>query len=225
MICGLCQTALAQKYESLIELEKKVHAYVMGALQQQGADIEIKVRVSQIDRRLKLATCNKEQLRIFSPYQNSMARSSTVALKCQGPIAWSLFVPVNIKLLRNVVVTNRHIAKGHVFRAEDLQLVKVDTRSLRYGYFIKLEEIVGKLAKRIMVKNKVVNPANLAYPMLIHRGDKVNLIAANNKIKVSVKGVALKGGRIGEFISVKNLTSDRIIEAKVVGKKEVLINL
>lgn len=221
----IIQWAWAQQYESIDALEEKVHAYVVGALQRQDEGVEVNVVVSQIDNRLKLAVCDPNQLKIYSPYQNSMIQSSTVALKCQGPVVWSLFVPVDIKLLRNVVVTNQHVSNGHVITAQDLTLVKVDIRSLNYGYYSDPNKIIGKISKRIMVKNKVVSPSFLALPKLIYKGDLVNLTAANDQIKVSVKGVALKGGRLGDFISVKNLTSERVIEAKVVGKKEALINI
>lgn len=212
-------------YESLIEIEKNIHSYIKSSVQKDSGNADIHIDVSSIDKRLKLAKCDQDKLTIFSPYKRSVLQSSTVAVKCRGPVSWSFFVPIDIKLLKEVVVTRRHIPRNHVFTKGDLKLIKVDANKLRQGFYVSTKDIIGKLSKRIMIRNRIINPVNLELATIIQKGDFINLTASDEDIKVSVKGIALKGGRLGDYISVKNLTSERIIEAEVIGKKEVLIKL
>jgi len=60
---------------------------------------------------------------------------------------------------------------------------------------------------------------------LIHRGDPVTITAINSAIRVSIKGIAIENGKLGDRIRVKNLSSSQIIDAKIVAKQQVEIKI
>ncbi len=215
----------AKKYESLDIIKQKIHSYVSQAVIGANPKADIAIKVSQIDLRLKLAKCAPNKLKIYKPYKRAMEQTSTIAVKCYGPTLWSFYVPIDVEVLNNVVVTSKHIRRNQILTLNDVKVMKVNTMKLRQGFYTKLAEVVGQLARRTMYKNRVIKPNSLKVAKLILKGDLINITAAGSAIRVSVKGIALKGGKLGQHITVKNLTSNKIIEGKVIGKKEVLINL
>jgi flagella basal body P-ring formation protein FlgA len=54
-------------------------------------------------------------------------------------------------------------------------------------------------------------------PLVVRRGEAVVISAASSIVAVKVAGVALTDGRLGEQIRIKNLSSSRIVQAKMVG--------
>lgn len=217
--------AFANKYESLDVIKQKVHEFVNDKIKKSNPKANIKIKVSQIDLRLKLAKCDTSKLKIYQPYKRSIEQSSTIGVKCYGPTSWSFFVPIDVEILNNVLVTNKHLQRNHLLTLNDVKIVKLNTMKLRQGFYTNYKGVIGKLTKRTMYKNRVIKPNSLKLAKLIIKGDLIKITAANSTINVSVKGIALKGGKLGQHITVKNLTSNKINEGKVVGKKEVLINL
>jgi len=64
---------------------------------------------------------------------------------------------------------------------------------------------------------------NLTNPILIKRGDTVNIIAQREGFKITMKGQAMANGSIGERIKVKNLSTKKIINGSVTSKHSVKV--
>jgi flagella basal body P-ring formation protein FlgA len=215
----------AAQYESLIELQRKVEEFLITEIHKNNPKADLSVKVKGLDPRLHLHRCKPDNLRLSAPHNRQLINSSTVSVKCLAPHHWSIYVPVQIQMLKKVVVTDKHISKNQQFTSDDIKIIKVDIMKVRQGYFSRPEEVIGKVAKRRISPNRIINPINLKLAKLISKGDIVSITAITDGIKVTVKGMALQQGRLGEMINVKNLTSKKIIEAKVVSNKDVLIKM
>lgn len=215
----------AAQYESLIELQRKVKEFLITEIHKNNPKADLSVKVKGLDPRLQLHRCIPDNLRLSAPHNRQLINSSTVSVKCLAPHPWSIYVPVQIQMLKKVVVTDKHISKNQQFTSDDIKIIKVDIMKVRQGYFSRPEEVIGKVAKRRISPNRIINPINLKLAKLISKGDIVSITAITDGIKVTVKGMALQQGRLGEMINVKNLTSKKIIEAKVVSNKDVLIKI
>ena len=53
----------------------------------------------------------------------------------------------------------------------------------------------------------------------------MTITAINSAIRVSMKGIAIENGRLGDRIRVKNLSSSQTIDAKIVAKQQVEIKI
>lgn len=218
-------TAHAQKYESLKQLRQKVLHFAHQQLKSNFASNDFELEINQFDQRLRLKKCTGDKLKIYVPHNKAITQSSTIAIKCYGPHFWSLFIPIDIKVYKQMIATNKYLPKNHVIKKEDVKMVKRDSVDLQQGYFTTINDVVGKITKKVIIKNRIISPVSVKLAKLIDKGDIVQLTAAGDAIKVTVKGIAMQSGRLGENISVKNLTSKKIIEAQVIGNKEVLIKM
>lgn len=89
-------------------------------------------------------------------------------------------------------------------------------RDLGEGYLLKMSDF----------SRKPDVPAGTAAEFAVRSRDKVQMTARKGALVVVLRGAeAQQQGRVGEWINVKNLQSNRIVAAKVVGPGEVEIPL
>ena len=106
-----------------------------------------------------------------------------------------------------------------------LRTEKRNVATLSRGYFTRLEDVVGKIARTPINKEQVISLHSLATPKLVHRGQSVTIIARSETVIVKMNGNAMSDGHLGELIKVKNLRSQRIIEAEVIDNNLVRVSM
>lgn len=75
--------------------------------------------------------------------------------------------------------------------------------NLRSAALLDTAEIIGKLAVRPLVPGKAILATDLRPQPVIQSGDLVVLICEKGGVRVSVEGIAMKEGGIGETIPVR----------------------
>ncbi|WP_287007837.1 flagellar basal body P-ring formation chaperone FlgA [Legionella sp.] len=180
----------------------------------------------KIDPRLNLKACKESELEIFNPYKTPILHTTTIGVRCREPDThWTLYIPLKISLKKWVLVTNRPIPKGTQLSDNDFDKLKIDVSQLKHGYFSDVQEIRDQVCKQNLAEGAIVTPFNLETPLLIHRGEQVSIQAVNEMINVSMNGIALNDGALGDTIKVQNLSSKRIIEARISANKQVKVTI
>lgn len=136
-----------------------------------------------------------------------------------------MFIPVKIEIFGQVVVATTSIPKNTLIQARHVSLSEQQVNVTRYASYDAVDLVTGMLTKRTIRQGSVITPSRLEAPQLISRGDQVIISANSDVIAIQMKGEALNSGALGEQISVKNLSSNRVIRAQVVerGKVSVLM--
>lgn len=203
--------------EQLIGATKTfLEAAVKNHLQSSKIEGRTEIYVADLDPRLLLPACNKELIaRLESPAQ-PIGRV-TVRIRCEGTSPWTVFVPARVSLYRHVVIINRPLKRDSILSPADLALMEKDVGYLSQGYLTSTEQAVGKKLTRSVLADQVLLPVQLQQAEVIHKGDQVVIHAKSGSVIVRMPGEALSDGAPGEQIRVKNLSSKRIIRARVVG--------
>jgi flagella basal body P-ring formation protein FlgA len=76
--------------------------------------------------------------------------------------------------------------------------------------------VVGLSAKRRIREGQQLTPALLTGAVLVKRGQQVVIQANQDGIQAKAVGEALANGQLGDVIRVRNLGSEKVIEAKVI---------
>ncbi|MCC6201968.1 MAG: flagellar basal body P-ring formation protein FlgA [Gammaproteobacteria bacterium] len=172
------------------------------------------VRVGQIDPRLRLPRC-ETPLTVQAGANAGGIGNSTVSVRCDGARPWSLLVPIRVSQEREVVVLTRAIGAGETIPPDALALTRLDTATLGSGYFTGIDQVTGAVARRAFAAGMVLHSRLVQPPAIVRRGEQVRIAADNPTISVVAAGMALRDGRLGERIPVRNLSSERIIEGTV----------
>ena len=182
------------------------------------------IHAGRLDPRLRLPRC-EQPLTTFLPTGGRNIGNITVGVRCDGQITWSLFVPVRVRVMANVLVTTQPIARGKLITNADLQLQERDIATLPHGYYYTKEKALGKKVKRSLPQGSVLNPRQLESLKMVKRGDMVTILAQSSGFTVRMRGKAMGHGAKGDKIQIRNLSSKRVVEGVVISAGVVEISM
>lgn len=224
LLCGLGQfaeSATVTRPEQLIGatrefLEREVADY----LQRSQIQARHQVEINRLDPRLRLALCDQPlTTKLESPAQP--VGRATVRVSCEGSAPWSVFVPAQVHLFREVVVARRPLQRNSTLEAADVMLAERDVGLLNQGYLTSLDQALGNKLTRNTQPDQVLPPSHVSPAEIVRKGDQVVISAKNSTINVRMPGEALSDGALGSQIRVKNQRSGRVIRARVTGPGQV----
>ncbi len=178
------------------------------------------IEVKQIDPRLRMPGCDKELTASLENTPRPVGRV-TVRLRCEGSSPWTVFVPAQVHLFRNVVTVVRPLKRDAIVTEGDIALRERDVGQLGQGFLDSLDQAVGQQLVRPTVIDQILTPEHLAQPQMVHKGDQVVISARSGSMSVRMPGEALSDGGFNEQIRVKNLNSNRVIKANIVAPGQV----
>lgn len=182
------------------------------------------IQVNPLDPRLRLAACDSDLTQSLESPAQPVGRV-TVRVSCEGSTPWTVFVPAQVRIFRPVVVVKTALRRDSIIGAGDVALVEQNVSLLNRGYVTEVEQVIGRKLTRATRTDQVVTPAMLQLAEAVRRGDQVVISARSGGINVRMQGEALSGGTLGQQISVRNLTSQRVIRARVVGPGQVEVEM
>lgn len=223
-LCGLspfADSASVTRPEQLIDatrdfLEREVNDY----LQRSQIQARYEIEVNRLDPRLRLADCDEPlSTKLESPAQP--VGRTTVRVSCEGSTPWSVFVPAQVHLFREVIVARRPLARESVIEQADVTLAERDVGLLTQGYMTAFDQVLGNKVTRSALPDQVLPPTYISAAEVVRKGDQVVISAKNPTINVRMPGEALSDGALGSQIRVKNQRSGRTIKARVTGPGQV----
>lgn len=145
----------------------------------------------------------------------------TVRIRCDGNSPWTVFVPAQVKLFRDVVVVARPLKRTAVIGPEDVALRERDISQISQGYLTEIDQAIGQKVVRPLVIDQVITQVHIEQAELIRKGDHVVITARSGTLSVRMPGEALTNGGLNEQIRVKNLNSKRVVKARVIAAGQV----
>ncbi len=178
------------------------------------------IEVNRLDPRLRLASCDKPlTFKLESPAQ-PIGRV-TVRVSCEGSSRWSLFVPGQVRLFRDVIIAARPLKRDSTLSDTDVYLAERDVSLLTQGYLTSLDQVLGNKLTRPVQLDQALAPTLLQLAEVVRKGDQVVITARSGGINVRMPGEAMSDGAPGTQIRVKNLRSGRVVKARVAGPGQV----
>lgn len=149
--------------------------------------------------------------------------SFRVSFYSGGSLLREKSVSVSMEVLTDVVVSARSLAKNTVISKKDL---KVQSRWLKNvpENMVLLSEAVGRILTRSIGVNAAITKNILGEPCIVKRGKVVRIVIDNDVMRVAVSGVSEEEGSLDQVIRVKNLSSNRIVYARVMDGDTVRVD-
>lgn len=182
---------------------------------------ELQVKIGRIDPRIRLNQCDVP-LEAFFPQYAKTSGKVTLGVRCNGSVAWKIFVSATVKHYQQVWVAARNLSKNDLLTKSDVLQKKLVLNDGRRMPLQDLSLIVGTSPKRNMRAGSVIYQDSLC---LVCRGNKVSVNAKNSFINISADGVALADAILGESVQIKNSQSKKIFTAIVIGRNQLSVEL
>jgi len=135
----------------------------------------------------------------------------------------SVYVPFRAVQKVKVYILTDSARKGDVLRAELVTIRETHFNGKKSVYPSRLDDIVGRIFKKDVAAGTVVTYLMLEDPVVIQKGEVVNIIAENKKLLVQTKGKAMEKGRMGDSIRVRNILSEKEVFGKVVDDNTITV--
>lgn len=197
-------------------LEFTVEDYLASSQTEGRYEIEVK----QLDPRLRLPTCDKELTASLESPARPVGRV-TVKVRCDGTSPWTVFVPAQVRLFREVVTSTRPLKRAGIIEPADVILRERDISLINQGYLTSVDQAIGQKIVRPMVNDQVITLVHLEQAEVVRKGDQVVITARSGTLSVRMPGEALANGGLNQQIRVKNLNSQRVIKAQVMAPGQV----
>jgi flagella basal body P-ring formation protein FlgA len=182
------------------------------------------IQVNQLDPRLRMPLCDKELTATLESPAQPLGRV-IVRVRCDGASPWTVFVPAQVRLFREVVTTTRPLKRTGIINPEDVTLRERDISQINQGYLTSVDQAIGQKLVRPMVSDQVITLVHLEQAEVVRKGDQVVISARSGTLNVRMPGEALSNGGMNEQIKVKNLNSQRVIKARVTAPGQVEVAL
>ncbi|WP_373497764.1 flagellar basal body P-ring formation chaperone FlgA [Desulfococcus sp.] len=148
----------------------------------------------------------------------------TVAFSVDGLPARRATVHARIHRMILALTAVRPLAKGTVITARDVAMEKASTAAVSTNAFARIEDAVGKIARRRIEAGAVMRLDMVERPFLVERGDVVTIVARSEEIRIVTLGEVRNKGRQNDRVRVLNLDSDREVYARVIDADTVGVN-
>ena len=135
---------------------------------------------------------------------------------------WQL--PVRCELWQSVLKSTRRIVNGVEPLASDFLVRKADVLRLADRPVPVDLDLDQYVIKQSIPDSSVLLWQNVEEKPLIRKGQVVDVVASEGIMLISMKGVALEDGLLNDFISIRNLTSKKSIEAQVIDENHVKVH-
>ncbi len=182
------------------------------------------IQVNQLDPRLRMPMCDRELTASLESPAQPIGRV-TVKVRCEGASPWTVYVPAQVKLFRDVVVVTRPLKRTGIIGYEDVAMRERDISLITQSYLTSVDQAIGQKLTRPMVTDQVITLVNLEQAQVVRKGDQVVISASSGGLNVKMPGEALSNGGMSEQIRVKNLNSNRVIKARVTAPGQVEVAL
>ena len=136
--------------------------------------------------------------------------AASAILKFRDNKGKELSVSVRLTWYQPALVLKRSMKRGEIIRAEDIgeRSVKIITPNV---YASSAREAIGKSLRRAQQKGEMLLLSLLEVVPIIHKGKIITLFINSEGLMIESKGEALQDGGIGDTISVRNLSSKKIV--------------
>lgn len=121
---------------------------------------------------------------------------------------------VRAELIASVLVATADIAAGKPIASDSLALEKRNISNAQDALG-NADELINQGSRRAIRAGQVLQRRMLQPLQLVRRNQPVHIVAHKEQIEVTVPGIALDNGGQDEIIRVRNVTTGRIISARV----------
>ena len=133
-------------------------------------------------------------------------------------------VRVRIEVLRDFVVSTNNLGRDALVTANDISLQKKWVRVIPLNAISALEDVAGKIMCVSIRPNTEITRNMLKELMPVKKGKMVHIVLDNGVMKIMAMGLSEEDGAEGAIVKVRNITSSKIIYARVIGQSKVKVD-
>jgi flagella basal body P-ring formation protein FlgA len=132
-------------------------------------------------------------------------------------------VLLEVRVFQRLVVAQRRIAPGERLTGDLLRLQRTEMTTATTDAIPDLAQVVGQEARQDIPAFAIVTRRMLGAPRIVRRGAVVTLLAEAPRMRITARGIAEQDGAAGQFISVRNVDSEKTVIGRILDAQRVQV--
>jgi flagella basal body P-ring formation protein FlgA len=191
--------ATAFAYQDPAPVKKAIEDYLR--IQTKGLPGRVSYSVGAIDANNGLAPCSSFDV-AAAPGARAWGRT-TVAVRCIQATGWSIFVPVQIRVVADYLITGRPIAQGQLLTEADVSVQTGDLTDLPTGVLTDVRQAIGRTATASVAAGRPLRSDMLRQAYIVQQGQSVKVVSAGPGFQVANEGRAMNNAAEGQVVQVR----------------------
>ncbi|WP_300176989.1 flagellar basal body P-ring formation chaperone FlgA [Rhodoferax sp.] len=185
--------------------------------------LRMEIVVGELDRRLKLATC--DHVEPYLPPGTQLWGKTRLGLRClQGATRWNVFLPITVKAFGPAWVIKGQVSAGATLSETDAMAVEVDWAESRSPIVANQVDWVGQTATRTLSAGQPLRQDMLKATQVFQAGAQVRVLARGAGFEIATHAQSVTAGVVGQSARVR-MDSGRVISGTVVDQRTVRLDL
>ena len=122
------------------------------------------------------------------------------------------------------VMAAEALKKGEAIGASQVRLETANRFPIAVDTAQTLDQVVGRAPMRAVLPGTEIHLSQLMVPPDVSRGDMVEVEVSSGAAHLAFTGKAETSGRSGELIAIRNLSSNKVFQARVEGKGKAFLD-
>jgi flagella basal body P-ring formation protein FlgA len=193
---------------------------VLGA---DGSALRMEAVVGELDRRLKLAPCDKVEP--YLPFGSRLWGRSQVGLRCiEGAVRWNVTMPVTVNAYGPAWVVKGQVGAGNVISDADVVQSEVNWAEDTNPVLVDRGAWVGHMATRNLLTGQALRQGMVKPAQVFQAGASVRVVAQGAGFQISSDAQALSAGVVGQSTRVR-MENGRVTTGVVLDGRTVQIDI
>lgn len=169
--------------------------------QTRGLPGRVNYTIGQLDPRTQLTPC--PAVEAFLPPGNRLWGRISVGVRCLAEGGWTVYVPVQVSVTANFLVSARPLSPGQILGINDVVTQSGDLASLPGGVLTDVQQALGKTVKNGISAGQPLRADMLTAPLVVQQGQTVKVISRGAGFSVSSEGRAMNNAAEGQVAQVR----------------------
>lgn len=123
-----------------------------------------------------------------------------------------------------VVCITRNLKRGEIIEDDDLYLARKNISHLSPRILTDMSKVVGLMVKHNVREDACLKEWMLERPPIVRKGDMVTILAESDELRLTVPGMVLEKGYLGERVRVRNVMTRKEIYAKIINTSTAVVD-
>ena len=208
--CALLAGALPALPAHAQQTAEPVRRAVTAFLAQRTATLpgNTEIHIGEIDPHNMLPPCTA--LEAFLPSGTRAWGQISVGVRCNAPAPWTAYVPAQVVVMGDYLVTAQPLRAGQIVGPDDLERRHGDIAAQPPNTLTDTVQAVGHPARYAVAAGSTLRAQMLRLPLAVRQGQNVKVVGSGNGFTVSNGGRALNGAAEGDAVRVR-LDSGQVV--------------
>jgi flagella basal body P-ring formation protein FlgA len=123
-----------------------------------------------------------------------------------------------------VVCTTRNLKKGEIIEKDDLYLARKNISHLSPRVLTDMGKVMGLMMKHNVREGACLKEWMLERAPIVEKGDMVTILAESDELRLTVPGMVLEKGYLGERVRIQNVMTKKEIYARIINTSTAVVD-